>query len=192
MLVFLEHINFYGNYIRKIQNEYLLNSENLKNYLKKYHVYTDEQKYFELEQNEKLRQRKLMKEKERLSKISPNYNSSGIQNYFNSNFNQNNFNRRKIVNDIFGTSNNNLNNNNTNNFNLKKNKNKNLDNIENKSGNINEIFNLNKTKRSLEDINREIYEIESEMQSPGLQPHIKANLKKKFISLIRERSNLDK
>ena len=172
MLVFLEHINFYGNYIRKIQNEYLLNSENLKNYLKKYHVYTDEQKYFELEQNEKLRQRKLMKEKERLSKISPNYNSSGIQNYFNSNFNQNNFNRRKIVNDIFGTSNNNLNNNNTNNFNLKKNKNKNLDNIENKSGNINEIFNLNKTKRSLEDINREIYEIESEMQSPGLQPHI--------------------
>jgi len=147
----------------------------------------------ELEQNEKLGQRKLMKEKERLSKISPNYNSSGIQNYFDSNFNQNNFNRRKIVNDdIFGTSNNNLNNNNTNNFNMKKNKNKNLDNNENKSGNINEIFNLNKTKRSLEDINREIYEIESEMQSPGLQPHIKANLKKKFISLIRERSNLDK
>ena len=195
LLVFLEHINFYGNYIRKIQNEYLLNAENLKNYIKKYHVYTDEQKYFELEQNEKLRQKKLMKEKERLSKISPNYNSSGIQNYFDSNFNPNNFNRRKIVNDIFGTSNNNnnLNNNNSNNnFNFKKNKNNKLDNIENKSGNINEIFNLNKTKRSLEDINREIYEIESEMQSPGLQPHIKANLKKKFISLIRERSNLDK
>ena len=104
-----------------------------------------------------------MKEKERLSKISPNYNSSGIQNYFDSNFNPNNFNRRKIVNDIFGTSNNNNNLNNNNNFNLKKNKNNKLDNIENKSGNINEIFNLNKTKRSLEDINREIYEIESEM-----------------------------
>ncbi len=134
-----------------------------------------------------------MKSKERMSKISPNYNSSGIQNYFDSNFNPNNFNRRKIVNDIFGTSNNNNNNlNNNNNFNFKKNKNNKLDNIENKSGNINEIFNLNKTKRSLEDINREIYEIESEMQSPGLQPHIKANLKKKFISLIRERSNLDK
>ena len=53
-------------------------------------------------------------------------------------------------------------------------------------------FNVNKPKRSLEDINREIYEIESQMQSPGLQPHIKASLKKKFISLIRERANVDK
>ena len=133
-----------------------------------------------------------MKEKERLSKISPNYNSSGIQNYFDSNFNQNKFSKRKIINDdIFGTSKNNLENN-RNNLNLKKNKNDNLNNNENKPGNINEMFNLNKAKRSLEDINREIYEIESQMQSPGLQPHIKANLKKKFISLIRERGNLNK
>ena len=147
LLVFLENINFYGNYIRKIQNEYLLNANNLKNYLKKFHVYTDEQKYFELEQNEKMRQRQLIKEKERLNKISPNYNSSGIQNYFDSNFNQDKFSKRKIISDdIFGTSNNNLNNN-RNNFNLKKNKNNNLKNDEEKQGNINEIFNLNKTKK---------------------------------------------
>ena len=189
LLVFLENINFYGNYIRKIQNEYLLNANNLKNYLKKYHIYTDEQKYFELEQNEKMRQEQIIKEKERLNKISPNYNSSGIQNYFNSNFNQNKFSTRKIINDdIFGSSKNNL----DNNRNLNKNKKNNLNNGDEKKENINEIFNVNKTKRSLEDINREIYEIESQMQSPGLQPHIKANLKKKFISLIRERGNINK
>ena len=34
--------------------------------------------------------------KERLSKISPNYNSSGIQNYIDSNFNQNNFKHKHI------------------------------------------------------------------------------------------------
>ena len=192
LLVFLTHINFYGNYIRKIQNEYLLNAEKIKNYLKKYHVYTDEQKYFEMEQEEKLRQKQLMKEKERLNKISPNYNSSGIQNYFNSNFNPTNFNKRKIVNDIFGSSNNNMNNNINNNIHLKNKKNINNINNENNQRNINDIFNLNKTKRSLEDINREIYEIESQMQSPGLQPHIKASLKKKFISLIRERANVNK
>ena len=186
LLVFLTHINFYGNYIRKIQNEYLLNAEKIKNYLKKYHVYTDEQKYFEMEQEEKLRQKKLIKEKERLSKISPNYNSSGIQNYFDSNFNQNNFNKRKIVNDIFGSENNNNINNNVH-FKNKKNNNNDIN-----QGNINDLFNVNKPKRSLEDINREICEVESQMQSPGLQPHIKASLKKIFISLIRERANSTK
>ena len=52
LLIFLENINFYGNYIKKIHNEYLLNANNLKNYLKKMHVYTDEQKYFEMKQEE--------------------------------------------------------------------------------------------------------------------------------------------
>ena len=189
LLVFLENINFYGNYIKKILNEYLLNADNLKNYLKKFHVYTDEQKYFELEQNEKLNQRKIIKEKERMNKISPNYNSSNIENYFNSNFNENFKNRKIIKDDIFGNinyDNNNLNN--------KKNKKKvnisNNDIYENK--NINEQFNLNNPKRSLEIINQEILDIESQLQSPGLQPHNKALLKKKYIALIRERVNLDK
>mgnify|MGYP006873130863 CR=1 FL=1 len=122
-----------------------------------------------------------------MSKISPNYDSSKIENYFNSNF-SGNPKKKIIVNDIFGTSDStsNLNNNNIH-FNSKK---KNKDNQIN--NNINEQFNLNKPKRSLEDINQEISEVESQMQSPGLQPHIKANLKKKFISLIRERANLSK
>ena len=38
--------------IKKIHNEYLLNANNLKNYLKKIHIYSDEQKYFEKEQEE--------------------------------------------------------------------------------------------------------------------------------------------
>ena len=41
-------------------------------------------------------------------------------------------------------------------------------------------------------INQEIIEVESQMQSPGLQPHIKAGLKKKYIGLIRERANVNK
>ena len=60
--------------IKKIHNEYLLNANNLKNYLKKIHIYSDEQKYFEKEQEEKMRQMKILKEKERMKKISPNYN----------------------------------------------------------------------------------------------------------------------
>ena len=111
-----------------------------------------------------------------------------MEDYFNSNFNGN-FKKRKIVDDIFGTSNNNNNfNNNNPHFNSKK---KNTD-YQNNNNNINEQFNLNKPKRSLEEINQEISEVESQMQSPGLQPHIKASLKKKFISLIRERANLSK
>ena len=192
LLIFLENINFYGNYIRKIHNEYLLNANKIKDYLKKYHVYTNEQKYFELEQLEKLNQKKILKEKERLSKISPNYNSSAIENYFNSNFNNNDiFGKRRIIGDVFGSSNNNnLNNiNNNNNYINKKRNNNNNENQINK--NVNELLNINKPKRSLEEINKEIYEIESEMQSPGIQPHIKASLKKKFIGLIRERANLN-
>ena len=189
LLIFLENINFYGNYIRKINNEYLLNANSLKNYLKKFHVYTDEQKYFEMGQQEKLREKNALKEKERLKRISPNYDSSKMEDYFNSNFNGN-FKKRKIVDDIFGTSNNNNNFNNNNlHFNSKK---KNTDNQNNNNNNINEQFNLNKPKRSLEEINQEISEVESQMQSPGLQPHIKASLKKKFIGLIRERANLSK
>jgi len=163
LLIFLENINFYGNYIRKINNEYLLNANSLKNYLKKFHVYTDEQKYFEMGQQEKLRQKKALKEKERLSKISPNYDSSKIEDYFNSNFNGN-FKKRKIVNDIFGTSdnNNNLNNNNNIHFNSKK-KNSDYQNNNNNTNDINEQFNLNKPKRSLEEINQEISEVESQM-----------------------------
>ena len=113
-----------------------------------------------------------------------------MENYFNSNFNENNFRRRKIVNDIFGNSNNSNNNNNPS-FGSKMNKKKKLEETNN-NVNINEQFNLNKPKRSLDIINQEISEVESQMQSPGLQPHIKASLKKKFISLIRERANLDK
>jgi len=54
-----------------------------------------------------------MKEKERMNKISPNYNSSNIENYFNSNFNENFKNRKIMKDDIFGNinyDNNNLNN----------------------------------------------------------------------------------
>ena len=48
----------------------------------------------------------------------------------------------------------------------------------------------NSTSEILDYMNK-VYEIESEMQSPGIQPHIKASLKKKFIGLIRERANLN-
>ena len=44
----------------------------------------------------------------------------------------------------------------------------------------------------MEDINNDIYELESEMKLPKLQPHTKANLKKRLLSLIRERADLSK
>ena len=46
--------------------------------------------------------------------------------------------------------------------------------------------------RDLGRVNDEIYEVESIMKNKKLEPYDKANLKKKFIGLIRERADLYK
>ena len=178
LLIFLENINFFGNYISKIPFEYLLNAVALKHYLKKYHVYSDEQIYFELKQEEKLRNNYYaFKEKERLNKTSPIYRSRRNINYLNYKYNKSNDN--KILWSSTNYHNNNIFNNNSNNeFVLNK--------------YINESYDASQFKRNLAEINSDIYEIESIMKTERLQPHVKANLKKKFINLIMERADLYK
>ena len=176
LLIFLENVNFYGNYITNIPLDCLLTADDLKNYLKKYHVYSDEQRYFELKQEEKLRKNYyIFKDKQKMNKTNPTYRSK--RNDYN--FNYNNFGNKKLWNSI------NYNNENQ----IYKSINKGLS----TEFRINKFMNgLNETKklnRSLEDINSDIYEIESFMKQPRLQPHVKANLKKKFRHLILERAD---
>ena len=177
LLMFLENINFYGNYISKIPLEYLLNADALKDYLKKYHVYSDEQLYFEQKQEEKLRNHYyFFRDKHKMNKTNPIYLSSRNINYQKYNYNKNNDDNKRYP---INNDNKNLYNNNSNNeFLLNK--------------YINKSYDANKFKRNVSDINTEIYAIESIMKSQRLQPHVKANLSKKFINLIRERADFYK
>ena len=183
LLLFLENVNFYGNYIKGIPFQYLLNAHELKEYLRRYHVYTDEQKYYEVKQEEKLKNDYFYyKEKSRMNKTSPVYPSSrnNILNYSYNKIDNNrlllnstvyNYNR---TNPLFNSYKNNLSN----------------DLILNKY--INETYDEDKFERNLWDINNEIHEVETVMKNPRLQPHVKANLRKKFIKLIVDRADLYK
>jgi Leucine-rich repeat (LRR) protein len=183
LLFYLEKINFTGNYIRKIDNEILINAYALKNYLQRVHIYTtDEQKYFELQNK---------------NKADPYYNYNYNYNYNSSRFNNMSHNishnKRYDNNNLFNFKtldyfNNNNNNTIESNYKIKKN---NI-NSRNKGYNFYQMLNIVNQRRSMEDINNDIYELESEMKLPKLQPHTKANLKKRLLSLIRERADLSK
>ena len=177
LLIFLENINFSGNFIQIIPNDYLLNAEDLKNYLKRYHVYSDEQKFFESEQEYKKKYDYIfLNEKQRMNKTSPLYPSFRNNTYFN--YKLNSINNKRLTN-----YNNNMRFNNMN-------RSYNNDLLLNKY--MDEINESSEFIRNLSDINGEIYEIQSLKHIPKLQPHIKANLNKKYIQLIQERADLYK
>ena len=183
LLIFLENINFYGNYITKIPYEYLLSADKLKNYLKRYHVYSDEQRYFEVKQEEKLRSDYFIL-KGKMFKTSPNYYSS--RNHYNMRYNYNyndNYNLNKSL----------LNSTNYNQkrkYFLKQKSDTYNEDLRNKS--FNGIYDKYIFKKNLADINSEIRSVEKIMKNKRLQPHIKANLRKEFLGLIQERADLYK
>ena len=154
LLLFLENVNFYGNYIKGIPFQYLLNAHELKEYLRRYHVYTDEQKYYEVKQEEKLKNDYFYyKEKSRMNKTSPVYPSSR-NNILNYSYNKIDNNRLLLNSTVYNY-------NRTNPlFNSYKNSLSN-DLILNKY--INETYDEDKFERNLWDINNEIHEVETVM-----------------------------
>ena len=181
LLLFLEIINFTGNFIQKIPYDYLLNADDLKNYLKKYHVYSEEQKFFESEQEYKKRNDYIfLKERKRMNKTSPLYPSHRNNIYFN-------YKLSNTINNKRYTNYNNMsfiNKNNNNNLSY------NNDLIKNKF--MDEINESSEFIRNLSDINGEIYKLQSIKNNTKLDPYEKANLRKKFIKLIQERADLYK
>ena len=185
LLTFLDSVNFTGNFITKIPFEYLLDADDLKRYLKGYHVYSDEQRIFESTQEDKLRNSySFSYSKKRMNKTIPFYHLSRNNNYLNFSFNKSNDIKRKIW-DLTNY----------------KEQNRFYRNFKN---NLNRDYLLYKYVngmprnrsycyyRDLGRVNDEIYEVESIMKNKKLEPYDKANLKKKFIGLIRERADLYK
>ena len=179
LLMFLVNIDFTGNYISKIPFECLINADQLKKYLKKDHIYSDEQKLFESKQEDKLRKSwEYFKEKERMFKTGPNYHRRVNQLFFNNfeNYNYNDINRSYYETNYYDK---------VPFFSYYK-----------KYGNLNKYkfskYRTDSFERDLADINDDIYEVESKMKNKRLDPYNKANLKKKFINLIMERSDLYK
>ena len=179
LLMFLVNIDFTGNYISKIPFECLINAEQLKKYLKRDHVYSEEQKLFESKQENKLRRSwEYFKDRERMFKTGPNYHSRRVNEYINNNFrNYNDINKSWYSTNYYDK---------IPYFNYYKNSNNYY---------INTYKRKNRTdsyERDLADINDDIYEVESIMKNKRLDPYCKANLKKKFINLIMERADLYK
>ena len=179
LLMFLVNIDFTGNYISKIPFECLINADQLKKYLKKDHIYSDEQKLFESKQEDKLRKSwEYFKEKERMFKTGPNYHRRVNQLFFNNfgNYNYNDINRSYYETNYYDK---------VPFFSCYK-----------KYGNLNKYkfskYRTDSFERDLADINDDIYEVESKMKNKRLDPYNKANLKKKFINLIMERADLYK
>ena len=179
LLMFLVNIDFTGNYISKIPFECLINADQLKKYLKRDHIYSDEQKLFESKQEDKLRKSwEYFKEKERMFKTGPNYHRRVNQLFFNNfgNYNYNDINRSYYETNYYDK---------VPFFSYYK-----------KYGNLNKYkfskYRTDSFERDLADINDDIYEVESKMKNKRLDPYNKANLKKKFINLIMERADLYK
>ena len=120
-----------------------------------------------------------------------NFNNNDNNNYYNNNnFNNNNYNynNNNFNNNNYNYNNYNYNNNfNNNNFNY--NNNNNFNNNIPPEDNIN--FNTG-TKRGIEQINEEIKQIESEINTPNIPQFKKTDLRKQLHALIRERAKIMK
>ena len=185
LLSFLEHINFDGNYISKIPVRYLFDASDLKNYLKNFHIFSEEQSYFEADRGEKIRNnysysfedRERERERERLNKTVPIYNRRKSKYRLHYNYGNNS--------DILWSSTN------YNPYLYKISRNV-LNNEYKINKYISELYDNSEFDRNLADINSEIYGIQYILKDKKIQPYEKANLRKKFLGLIQERADLYK
>ena len=184
----LNNVKFYGNQIRRLKNDALTSANALLNYLRKIHVFDDEDKFNDNNNiNNAFQQNQInnfnnnnnnMKQKFGYKNMdTPSYhnthgygynyqNKAQPMNQINNDYNMDNngFNNPHKFNQP-------INNNNINNFHQQ---------------NYDNQVNIN--KRTLEDINKDISNLEEEMSVPTLPQYQKAALRKKYHSLLVERS----
>ena len=216
-LLKLSNVNFYGNQIRRLRSDALTSATALLNYLRKIHVFDEEDKINE-NNNIKNNANYPKNQMSGTKNFSGNniYQKSGYKNmeqpsyhnthgYDNPNqinnnsYGNNNYNRG--YNNQINNYNNNYNNNfegqfnqNNNNFIQYRNNNPNnnyynQNNIQSNQQINNESNSFgNSNKRTLEDINKDISSLEEEMSVPNLPQYQKAALRKKYHALLVERS----
>ena len=206
----LSNVNFYGNQIRRLRSDALTSATALLNYLRKIHVFDDEDKINDSNNN--------------LNNNNNNFQQNQMNNNINNNFGGNNARQKSGYknmdqpsyhnthgydyqnqnnNNTFGNNNYNRgynNQKNNNNYGGQMNQNNNYNNNQynnNQNNNYYEKNNRqqfnnnspgNSNNRSLDDINKEIASLEEEMSIPTLPQYQKAALRKKYHALLVERS----
>jgi Leucine-rich repeat (LRR) protein len=189
LLKYLNNINFYGNQIRRIRNDALTSATILLDYLRKIHIFDDEDKMSDLNNNNNFQNQnnnfgnnnnKIKQRIEYKIMDTPSYHDTHGYNYQYKNqaYNNKNINQINRNNNQIGFEQN-LNNN----FYINQQNNDNFQ-INNKINNIQEDIKM----RTLDDINKDIANIEEEMSVPTLPQYQKAALRKKYHALLVERS----
>ena len=206
----LNNINFYGNQIRRLRNEALTSATALISYLRKIHVFDDEDKMNDANINNNINNNINVNnnfQQNQINNFGNNINNnrqkSGYKNmdmpsYHNTHgYDIQNQNQFKVRNNNYNYGNNMPNQFSNNNYNQigfnqqfqDNNPPRNYNNINNQinyNNNLNQGNNIN--MRTLDDINKDIANLEEEMSIPTLPQYQKSALRKKYHSLLVERS----
>ena len=196
----LNNVNFYGNQIRRLRTDALTSATALLNYLRKIHIFDDEDKMNEanFNNNNNLPQNQMnnfgnnnnfnnIRQKSGYKNMDmPSYhNTHGYDNQYQNQF-KNKTNNYNNGNNMINQINNNYN---QIGFNQQfQNKNSYQQNYSDNNNQINLNQGNNINKRTLDDINKDIANLEEEMSVPTLPQYQKAALRKKYHSLLVERS----
>ena len=197
----LNNVNFYGNQIRRLRTDALTSATALLNYLRKIHIFDDEDKMNEANfnnNNNNLPQNQMnnfgnnnnfnnIRQKSGYKNMDmPSYhNTHGYDNQYQNQF-KNKTNNYNNGNNMINQINNNYN---QIGFNQQfQNKNSYQQNYSDNNNQINLNQGNNINKRTLDDINKDIANLEEEMSVPTLPQYQKAALRKKYHSLLVERS----
>ena len=188
----LNNINFYGNQIRRIRNDALTSAVALLDYLRKIHIFEEEDNTNDFNNNNYNNQNNYFGNNNNKIKQRTDYKIMDMPSYHNTHGYNSQYKNQSYNNDnnMRNQINNNYNQigfeqNLNNNYYLNK---QNNDNYQFNNQNNNNIKENNIKVRTLDDINKDISNLEEEMSVPTLPQYQKAALRKKYHSLLVERS----
>ena len=186
----LNNINFYGNQIRRIRNDALTSAVALLDYLRKIHIFEEEDNTNDFNNNNYNNQNNYFGNNNNKIKQRTDYKIMDMPSYHNTHGYNSQYKNQSYNNDNNMRNQININYNqigfeqNLNNYYLNKQNNDNYQ-FNNQNNNIKEN---NIKMRTLDDINKDISNLEEEMSVPTLPQYQKAALRKKYHSLLVERS----
>ena len=187
----LNNINFYGNQIRRIRNDALTSAVALLDYLRKIHIFEEEDNTNDFNNNNYNNQNNYFGNNNNKIKQRTDYKIMDMPSYHNTHGYNSQYKNQSYNNDNNMRNQININYNqigfeqNLNNYYLNK---QNNDNYQFNNQNNNNIKENNIKMRTLDNINKDISNLEEEMSVPTLPQYQKAALRKKYHSLLVERS----
>ena len=187
----LNNINFYGNQIRRIRNDALTSAVALLDYLRKIHIFEEEDNTNDFNNNNYNNQNNYFGNNNNKIKQRTDYKIMDMPSYHNTHGYNSQYKNQSYNNDNNMRNQININYNqigfeqNLNNYYLNK---QNNDNYQFNNQNNNNIKENNIKMRTLDDINKDISNLEEEMSVPTLPQYQKAALRKKYHALLVERS----